>query len=160
MGYRIPFDLGSLTVGNNISLGSVNFLDGVVLADEDVLKQRHAVFIGIGVFVNIFTGQGRSVKVEFHAFHETVLGGLNDFEVTALQFVVYFGGSNLIPFDLHVLAVGYDILEGGIYFLQHVTAADKNIFEIRLSGAVHGGSHVNPGTAIGGAGESELDALG
>lgn len=47
-----------------------------------------------------------------------------------------------------------------IYFLQHVTAADKNIFEIRLSGAVHGGSHVNPGTAIGGAGESELDALG
>ena len=160
LGYRIPFDLGSLTVGNNISLGSVNFLDGVILADEDVLEQRHAIFIGIGVFVNLFTRQGCPVKVEFHAFHETVLGGLNDFEVTALQFVVYFSGSNLIPFDLHVLAVGYDILEGGIYFLQHVTAADKNIFEIRLSGAVHGGSHVNLGTAIGGAGESELDTLG
>ena len=154
LGHLVPFNDCALAFGDHVTDGGVDFLHGVILADEDVLKQRHAVFIGIGVFVNLFTGQGRSVKVEFHTFHETVLGGLNDFEVTALQFVVYFGGSNLIPFDLHVLTVGYDILEGSIHFLQEITAADEDVLEIRLAGAVHRSGHVDLNAAIGGAGET------
>ena len=95
-----------------------------------------------------------------HAFHEVILKGPDDLEFAALQLVVYLGGSNLIPFDLHVLTVGYDILEGSIHFLQEITAADEDVLEIRLAGAVHRSGHVDLNAAVGGAGETELDALG
>ena len=77
-----------------------------------------------------------------------------------LQLVVHLGGGNLIPFDLHVLTVGYDILEGSIHFLQEITAADEDVLEIRLAGTVHRSGHVDLNAAVGGAGETELDALG
>ena len=94
-----------------------------------------------------------------HAFHEVILRGLDDLEFAALQLVVYLGGGYLCPFDLHVLTVGYDILESSIHFLQHVTAADEDVLEIGFTCAIHGGSHVDLYATIGGTGETELDAF-
>ena len=97
--------------------------------------------------------------MELHAFHEIVLGGLDDLEAATLQDIFHILGSDFCPADLHLLIIRDFVADGGIHFLQHIAAAHKDILEIRLTGAVHGGSHVNFGTAVGGAGETETDTF-
>ena len=160
LGHLVPLNDRTLAFGDHITDGGVDFLHSVILANEDIFEYCHAVFIGVGVNVDLLAGERGSVEVELHAFHEVILGGLDDLEVAALQLVVHLGGGNLIPFDLHVLAVGYDILEGSIHFLQEIPTADEDVFEIRLAGAVHRSGHVDLNAAVGGAGETELDTLG
>ena len=160
LGHLVPLNDCALAFGDHVTDGGVDFLHGVILADEDIFEYCHAVFIGVGVNADLLAGERCSVEAELHAFHEVILGGLDDLEVAALQLVVHLGCGYFCPFDLHVLTVGYDILEGGIHFLQHVSAADEDVLEIRLAGTVHGGSHVDLNATVGGAGETELDAFG
>jgi len=160
LGHLVPLNDRTLAFGDHVTDGGVDFLHGVILTDEDIFEYCHAIFIGVGVNVDLLAGERCSVEAELHAFHEVILGGLDDLEVATLQLVVHLGGGNLCPFDLHVLAVGYDILEGSIHFLQEITAADEDVLEIRLAGTVHGGSHVDLNATVGGAGETELDAFG
>ena len=160
LGHLVPLNDRTLAFGDHVTDGGVDFLHGVILTDEDIFEYCHAIFIGVGVNADLLAGERGSVEMESHAFHEVILGGLDDLEVATLQLVVYLGGGYLCPFYLHILTVGYDIFEGSIHFLQHVTAADEDVLEIRLAGAVHGGSHIDLGTAVGGAGETKLDSFG
>ena len=160
LGHLVPLNDCALAFGDHVTDGGVDFLHGVILTDEDIFEYCHTVLVGVGVNADLLAGERGSVEVESHAFHEVILGGLDDLEVAALQLVVHLGCGYFCPFDLHVLTVGYDILEGGIHFLQHVSAADEDVLEIRLAGAVHRSGHVDLNAAVGGAGETELDAFG
>ena len=82
--HLIPLDSGSLLFGNDIAFGCTHFFEGIAAADQHILEFRHTVFVGDGVFVHGDSRKGCAVEPEFHAFGQSVLGGLGDLQSAAL----------------------------------------------------------------------------
>ena len=86
----IPLNRGGLAFRNDIADCRVHFLHHIrgVAADKDIFKLCQSILIGYGVFIHGQTAEGSAVKVEFHAFHQIVLGSLDYFQTATLQGVV------------------------------------------------------------------------
>ena len=82
--HLIPLDSGSLLVRHDIAFGCTHFFEGIAAADQHILEFRHTVFVGDGVFVHGDSRKGCAVEPEFHAFGQSVLGGLGDLQSAAL----------------------------------------------------------------------------
>ena len=88
IGYTVPFHCGALTVGNYIANGGIHLLQCVASADEHILKSRHTIFIGDGVFIYRQATERVPKKVELHALIQSVLGGLGHGQLAAAEHIV------------------------------------------------------------------------
>ena len=99
VGHLVPLNSRSLIVGDNIAVGSADFLEGIAGADQYIVKDSHTAGIGDGIFINRQSTIGSAVQMEFHALDQPVFGGLSDFEITAAQGVVESYGRGLAADD-------------------------------------------------------------
>ena len=82
--HLIPLDSDGLLFGNDIASRSVDFFEGIAVADQHILKFRHTVFVGDGILVHGNSRKGCAVEPEFHAFGQSILGGFGDLQSAAL----------------------------------------------------------------------------
>ena len=80
----VPFNSGGLLFRHDIAFGRTHFFEGISRTNQHILEFRHTVFVGDGVFVHGDSRKGCAVEPEFHAFGQSVLGGLGDLQSAAL----------------------------------------------------------------------------
>ena len=80
----VPFHRCCLLVRYNIAVRGIYFFEGISRTNQHILEFRHTVFVGDGVFVHGDSRKGCAVEPEFHAFGQSVLGGLGDLQSAAL----------------------------------------------------------------------------
>ena len=99
IGDLVPLDCRSLIVGDNIAVGSADFLEGIAGADQHIIKDSDTAGIGDGIFVHRQSAVGSAIEMKLDALDQPVLCGLGNLEVTAAQSVVEGYGRGLAADD-------------------------------------------------------------
>ena len=84
LGHSIPLDRNVLHLRDHISLWGVLFGKRVIRTDRDTLKHSCAGRIGCNGHIHTLTVFGDAGQAENQALHQTVFGGLADFDHTVL----------------------------------------------------------------------------
>ena len=99
IGDLVPLDCRRLIVGDNIAVGSTDFLQGIAGSDQHIVKYRHTAGISYGILIHRQSAIGGAVQMELHAVDKPIFGGLGDLEITAAQGVVEGYGRGLAADD-------------------------------------------------------------
>ena len=146
----------ALDSGNNVPLGGVDFLYGIVITDKDFSEHDDTVLVGRSSFIDCCTGDRRTGQPEGHACHEAILGGLRDFQIAASQLVLKLSGGAGVVLNHHAsLHRRNNILRCGVDFLQLIVVAHRNIIEGSHAVGIRNSRHVDSRTCCGSAGQTE-----
>ena len=99
IGDFVPLDSSGLTVGNNIAVGSTDFLQGIAGSDEHIVKYRDTAGISDGVLIYRQSAIGGAIQMELHALDEAILRSLRDLQISTAQGVIERDGRGLAADD-------------------------------------------------------------
>ena len=90
VGYLIPFDCGSLILGDNVSLGRIDFLEyiGCMSANEYILKCRYTVCIGYSVLLYGKSRERSAGQLKLYPLHQSVFRILRNLQRPTLENIV------------------------------------------------------------------------
>ena len=95
----VPFHRRRLLCGDDIADRCTDFLQRVARADQHIVEYGFACAVGHGVFIHRKPRKRSAVKVELHAFIQSVFGGLCHDESSALQGVIEIDRCHLTADD-------------------------------------------------------------
>ena len=99
IGDLVPLDCRRLIVGDNIAVGSTDFLQGIAGSDQHIVKYRHTAGISYGILIHRQSAIGGAVQMELHALDKTVLRSLRDLQISTAQSVIERDGRGLATDD-------------------------------------------------------------
>ena len=95
----VPFHCRRLLFGDDIADRRIDFFQRVARADQYIGEYGFACAVGHGVFIHRKPRKRSAIKVELHAFIQSVLGGLGHDEGSALQGVIEIDRCHLTADD-------------------------------------------------------------
>ena len=88
--YFFPVNRCGLICRHDITDCGINFLNGVwgSTTDKHIAEQSDAVFICYGIFINLNTGKGSSVKAKCDTLNPIILRGFDNLKITSFENII------------------------------------------------------------------------
>ena len=99
IGDFVPLDSSALIIGDNIAVGSTDFLEGVACADQHIVKYRDTAGISYGILIHRQSAKGGAVQMELHTLDNAILRSLRDLQISTAQGVIERDGRGLAADD-------------------------------------------------------------
>ena len=145
---------------NDIAIGCIDFLHGVIVANKNIFEGRYTLAVGNSRLAYRRAGSGSASKLESDALNQTIFSSLCDLQIAALEGVVYVYLSGGVQRHLDVgNHFRNHVFIGGIDFLNSIVAANKHILERGYTLIIGNSRHIHGFTAGRSTGKPELDTL-